>query len=338
MGGVLRRLRQFRGDVGGEGAHAVEDIPVHDGGVSRGHQYDHGFPHGSAQTYHQGGENACGSHRKNNGADHLPAAGPQSLRGGDEGRGDVAQGVLGNGEDDRDDGKAHDESNHQGVALFIGHAEAVAPQVCETGGLEVPVSPQAHDAAAEADEGLFQPVAQVFPAEPGAEQDDGGHDDVFHTAAEFVAPGCGPGGPEPCDEGRQAGNEDGHAEQCGDFVFHSGGQVKGAEEAQHYGRKGGHDFHDGFYHPFDGRGHEVGRVNGGRDRYRDGEDKGVQGAFQRAEDQGHQGQLGFIIIRAAHGLPEPFGRIVPLIPYFPDQGFGAGFRVLVFQREEMDVS
>ena len=26
VGGALRRLRQFRGDVGGEGAHAVEDI------------------------------------------------------------------------------------------------------------------------------------------------------------------------------------------------------------------------------------------------------------------------------------------------------------------------
>ena len=31
--------------------------------------------------------------------------------------------------DDGDDGKAHDESNYQGVALFIGHAESVAPQV-----------------------------------------------------------------------------------------------------------------------------------------------------------------------------------------------------------------
>ena len=82
----------------------------------------------------------------------------------------------------------------------------------------------------------------------------------------------------------------------------------------------------------------MGRVNGGRDRYRNGEDKSVQGAFQRAEDQGHQGQLGFIIVRAAHGLPEPFGGIVPLIPYFPDQGFGTGFRVLVFHGEEMNVS
>ena len=100
VGGVLRRLRQFRGDVGGEGAHAVEDVPVLDRGVPRGHQHDHGFPHGSAQTYHQGGEDARGSHRKDHGADHLPAAGPQRLRGGDKGRGDVAQGIRGNGEDD----------------------------------------------------------------------------------------------------------------------------------------------------------------------------------------------------------------------------------------------
>ncbi len=252
--------------------------------------------------------------------------------------GDVAQGVLGDGEDDGDDGKAHDEPHHQGVALFIGHAEAVAPQVREAGSLEVPRAPQTHDAAAEADEGLLQPVAQVFPAEPGAEQDDGSHDDVFHAAAEFVAPGRGPRGPEPRDQGRQAGNEDGHAEQGGHLVFHSGGQVEGAEEAQHHGGKGRHDFHDGFYHPLDGGGHEVSRVNGGHDRYRNGEDEGVQGAFQRAEDQGHQGELGFIVVRAAHGLPEPFGGVIPFIPDFPGQGFGACFRVPVFHGEEVDLS
>lgn len=82
----------------------------------------------------------------------------------------------------------------------------------------------------------------------------------------------------------------------------------------------------------------MGRVNGCHDRHGYGEDEGVQSAFQRAEDQGHQGELGFIVVRASYGLPQPFGGVIPFVPDFADQSFGAGFRMPVLDGKEVDAA
>ena len=51
---LVRCLGQLHGDIGRDGAHAVEDVPIHDRGIARRHQHDHGFPDGAAEANHSG--------------------------------------------------------------------------------------------------------------------------------------------------------------------------------------------------------------------------------------------------------------------------------------------
>ena len=272
------RLGQFDGDVGGQGAHAGKDIEVGDRGVAGGHDDDHGFPHRPAQTDHDGGEDAGRSGGQHDPDGGLPPAGAQSQRSRAKGFGDIAEGILGDGEDDGDDGEAHDKTDHERIALL----EA------QSGDRGVP-EPEIGDAHAGLGIGHHEEHPfdhrSALPADPGKQQQQRREDDK-------LVPGLNPTtvtarqiAPEPADQqGPERDRDDGQQHRRNP-VADNGGQPEGGEETEDHRRQGGHDFHGGFDHAFDGRLEELRGVDRGEHGDGQSEQHGIERALEGPDDQ-----------------------------------------------------
>ena len=350
VGGALGGFGEFDGDVGGEGAHAAEDVPVigegeetaaesgvaeeeatggiDDWGIAGGHDDDHGFANGAAEADHEGGEDASGGDGEDDGADDLPAGGAEGFGGAGEGGRDIGESVFSDGEDDGDHSEAHHEADDEAVALIVGEAGELGPpeaEVCDLRAI-----------------GEFGDEEERFEGragEPGEVAEgghEGGEEPELGTAGEAVA--LVEGDTNPDGSGEHGGEGDGQDEQQDgrDFGFDERGEPKGGEEAENDGREGGHDFHGGFDDAFDGGAEELAGVDGGEEGNRHGEEHGVEGAFDGADDEGDEGEFGFEVVGAAGGLPLPFGLAVAFVPNFAEEGAPASFGVGIVDGIEVE--
>ncbi len=73
--------------------------------------------------------------------------------------------------------------------------------------------------------------------------------------------------------------------------------------------------------------HELGGVHGPQDAQRDRQQQRVEGPLEGAGEQGRQGELGLEVVRAARGLPDVFGLLVPLVPDLAEERPPGGLRV-----------
>src|SRR5690606_21928372 len=138
MGTAHRRLGHFHRDVGGQGAHALKDVHIHDRRVAGGHEHDHGLAHGTTHADHYRRENSGAGGGQHDAGHGLPSGGAQRQGAVAEVFGHAEYGVLGDGEDGGNHRKAHGRAHHQGVALIKAKAKFVA-------------QPEAHVAAEEPD-------------------------------------------------------------------------------------------------------------------------------------------------------------------------------------------
>ena len=102
---------------------AVEDAPVHDRRIARGHEHDHGLADRPPEADHDGGKDTRTARGQDDAERRLPAVRPERQGSRSEVLGDIGEGVLGNGEDDGDHREAHGHPDHERVALVIRETE-----------------------------------------------------------------------------------------------------------------------------------------------------------------------------------------------------------------------
>ena len=94
----------------------------------------------------------------------------------------------------------------------------------------------------------------------------------------------------------------------------------------YYGH-GSHDFHRRFDQGAQARPGELTGVDGAVDRQRHGEQHGVEGPLEGAEDQRHQAQLRFVVVVGGGGLPDIGRLVVPFVSDLAEQGAEADLGV-----------
>ena len=296
------RLRNFHGDVGAEGPHAVERAPVHDGRVARGHEHDHRFADSPPKAHHGGREDAWAGGGQDDPPGGLPGTGPAGEAGGGERFGHAGECVLADREDDGDDGETHGETDHQAIALIVSDAQSRL----EPGSVA---------------------AAHGHTLEPGSRQGGQPHAHEQHRDhPEHLAPatkGVAEGQREPAPEGRDHYGEQKHHEGIDeDFhghLFEEGRHHQTGEESQDDGRQGRHDLDgrlDGVLQPGGG---ELGRVEGAQHGQWEGEEHGIEGPLEGPEEQRNQTEFGLEIIRAPGALPDIFGFLIALVVRLPPE-------------------